>query len=346
LEAAEQKREKLQAEAEWVGSFILLHVFTSFVTQGWWDLLHYSMLIEQMHELAPDVSLAPDFVDLSSDDEGSPPYDNGGSYGHSYGHLHPSRHDGSPGQSHTIDNSMLPSSSINYFSSSLFGPNSGFDINMHSPPPLPSAPLASTSSSYAHNTANGRASMAYGISSNSNGKHLNNGRAPPPLPKQERLIMLTPEQAHEEELRIEAEQKARQKPNSYNPDNVKVRIVSRQTYRFIVLMFGKELRWYSLLLLSQGVMPSTFVHPLVHGGGTSNRSSKSRSPCSVSDNALEGTAMNEDSGITVSDVGYALGQRPAKRARTISKEKSPIKESDTIKEEEEPNPPWTMPQWL
>ena len=73
-------------------------------------------------------------------------------------------------------------------------------------------------------------------------------------------------------------------------------------------------------------MPSTFVHPLVHT--TSSRSSKSRSPSTPSDPSI--LAQAEDG---------SSNERQAKRPRTTSKEKSPVKEQPTIKEEDEHNPP-------
>lgn len=80
-------------------------------------------------------------------------------------------------------------------------------------------------------------------------------------------------------------------------------------------------------------MPSTFVHPLVHNN--SNRSSKSRSPSTTSDNTHLPNITNED----MANSQSSTGERLAKRPRTTSKEKSPVKEQNTIKEEEQPNPP-------
>ena len=88
-------------------------------------------------------------------------------------------------------------------------------------------------------------------------------------------------------------------------------------------------------------MPSTFVHPLVHNNSNSNRSSKSRSPSTTSDQAgvtAGGDETIQSTGNTA--IGIAgTSERPTKRPRTMSKEKSPIKEQDTINEDEEPNPP-------
>ncbi|KAK9899892.1 hypothetical protein P389DRAFT_192193 [Cystobasidium minutum MCA 4210] len=281
LEAAEQKRDKLQAEAD--------------------------MLIEQMHELAPHISLAPDHVDLSSDEEGHDDYHHrtgNGRYAHpqhnggsgaplsSYYHLDDRGQHTRGGQYNgrrMSSDSNVPSSSINYFSGQLFGPNSGLDFG---------SDLDGGGTNHSSTHSSKRSSNA-GHNGGTNAGSANTAR--PSSSSSTRQVMLSPEQAREEEARIEEEQKARERTKSYNPDNVKVRI---------------------------GVMPSTFVHPLVHG--TSNRSSKSRSPSTPSDPTAAGSSS------TQAEDG---SERSAKRPRTTSKEKSPFKEHSTIKEEDEPNPP-------
>lgn len=166
------------------------------------------MLIEQMHELAPDISLAPDYVDLSSDDGGDDPYDG---YTHKYPLTSSSYFDGRYGhrRTSTSDNNV-PSSSINYFSGQLFGPNSGLDFE---------SDLGGEDSISTHSKRSSNGHTAQGRTGNTTGSTGKDGKAG-------RLIMLSPEQAREEEVRIEEEQKARERSKSYNPDNVKVRIVS------------------------------------------------------------------------------------------------------------------------
>lgn len=198
-----------------------------------------SMLIEQMHELAPDISLAPDYVDLSSDEGGDDHYHHHHNTMNDIGyHHHHHRHgsSGGPlssssasyldgrGQQQYYNNNInhhhphmsnsdnnVPSSSINYFSGQLFGPNSGLDFGSDMDG------SSSTPSGSAHSSKRG-SNAGYGFNSEgaSNGHSKNH----------ERQVMLSPEQAREEEARIEQEQKARERTKSYNPDNVKVRIVS------------------------------------------------------------------------------------------------------------------------
>lgn len=111
--------------------------------------------------------------------------------------------------SHSDNN--VPSSSINYFSGQLFGPNSGLDFGSEMDG------SHSTPSGSAHSSKRGSNAGQGGYNNEgaSNGHHKNH----------ERQVMLSPEQAREEEARIEQEQKARERTKSYNPDNVKVRIV-------------------------------------------------------------------------------------------------------------------------
>lgn len=166
------------------------------------------MLIEQMHELAPEISLAPDYVDLSSD-EADDTYD---------GYMHPKTSsstylDGRYGHQHdrrlSTSDSTVPSASINYFTGQLFGPNSGLDFDND---------MAIQEITPSESSRNGKRS-SNGGGHNGKNTHAN------AVETEGRQIMLSPEQAKEEEARIEQEQKARQRSKSYNPDNVKIRIV-------------------------------------------------------------------------------------------------------------------------
>lgn len=199
------------------------------------------MLIEQMHELAPHISLAPDHVDLSSDEEeGNNIYhmnaSNGGRhngrlplssssssyYQQHHHHLDDRRRGSAADQYHRMNSdNNVPSSSINYFSGQLFGLSSGLDFGSDM-----EAASNTHHSGSSHGGSSKRNSNAgqHGFSSSAGLHGMAVGSA-------SRQIMLSPEQAREEEARIEEEQKARQRSKSYNPDNVKVRIVSHIIYR-------------------------------------------------------------------------------------------------------------------
>lgn len=313
------------------------------------------MLIEQMHELAPDISLAPDYVDLSSDEGGDDHYRhdtmNDMGYSHNYGigngggplsSSSTSYLDGRGQQQQYHDHrrrmsssdNNVPSSSINYFSGQLFGPNSGLDFGSDMDAGGGgSTPSGSTHSSKRGSNAGQYAGFNGDFTTNTGSTRQNKGHQ-----ETTRQIMLSPEQAREEEARIEEEQKARERTKSYNPDNVKIRIVSLLTYLLLLRLTGAHTERVFLIFYKQGVMPSTFVHPLVHTT-TSNRSSKSRSPSTPFDNTQLPNLMGEDIGNLHSSASTSTGERMAKRPRTTSKEKSPIKEQNTIKEEDEPNPP-------
>lgn len=180
------------------------------------------MLIEQMHELAPHISLAPDYVDLSSDEGGDDTYNRyihgagSGSYldnnnnGHRHLHHDPRRRMSTAGSDNNV-----PSSSINYFSGQLFGLNSGLDFESDLSPVGSTSTLSGSMNS--KKGSNGRTAARDGLIDGST------------KGKQEKQVMLDPEQAREEEARIEEEQRAKERTKSYNPDNVKVRIVSVET---------------------------------------------------------------------------------------------------------------------